>query len=269
MSLKVLCVVSAGSAMAFALKYLEFKGNSLLAATSIFHQSSHKWIHNWDRRDASSIIKPHRKKKISIENMEKMEAQLKPTATRHIFLIRHGNYYSKEKEAEKQKLTSLGLIQADLVGQHLRDLKLDFSKITHSTMIRAEETSKEIQKYFPDVPVEKNVLLEEGFPIQAEPVQCHFDDKSIHEDGPRIEAAFRKYFHRADASQKTDSYEIIVCHGNVIRYFLCRLLQVPPEFWLNFTLLHCSMSRVSIDPEGYVNICAVGEIGFMPRDIMT
>ena len=45
----------------------------------------------------------------------------------------------------------------------------------------------------------------------------------------RIEAAFRKYFHRAESSQKEDSYEIIVCHANVIRYFVCRALQFPPE----------------------------------------
>ena len=41
-------------------------------------------------------------------------------------------------------------------------------------------------------------------------------------DGSRIEAAFRRYFHRAPPSQTEDSYEVIVCHGNVIRYFLCR-----------------------------------------------
>ena len=41
-------------------------------------------------------------------------------------------------------------------------------------------------------------------------------------DGVRIEAAFRKYFHRAPPQQETDSYEVIVCHANVIRYFVCR-----------------------------------------------
>jgi serine/threonine-protein phosphatase PGAM5 len=49
------------------------------------------------------------------------------------------------------------------------------------------------------------------------------------EDGSRIEAAFRKYFYRAEPEQLEDSYEIIVCHANVIRYFLCRALQFPPE----------------------------------------
>lgn len=41
-------------------------------------------------------------------------------------------------------------------------------------------------------------------------------------EGARIEAAFRRYIHRASPKQKTDSYEVIVCHANVIRYFVCR-----------------------------------------------
>ena len=44
----------------------------------------------------------------------------------------------------------------------------------------------------------------------------------VFQDGARIEAAFRKYIHRADPDQLEDSYEIIVCHANVIRYFICR-----------------------------------------------
>ena len=44
-------------------------------------------------------------------------------------------------------------------------------------------------------------------------------------DNGRIEAAFRKYFHRASPRQHKDSYEIFVLHGNVIRYFTCRYLR--------------------------------------------
>lgn len=52
--------------------------------------------------------------------------------------------------------------------------------------------------------------------------------QQYHEDGARIEAAFRRYIHRADPKQKEDSYEIIVCHANVIRYFVCRFV-LPSE----------------------------------------
>lgn len=50
---------------------------------------------------------------------------------------------------------------------------------------------------------------------------------------PRIESAYRKYFYRAPAPPKDDDgdeensaekheFEIIVCHANVIRYWMCR-----------------------------------------------
>lgn len=53
--------------------------------------------------------------------------------------------------------------------------------------------------------------------------------QQYHEDGARIEAAFRRYIHRADPKQKEDSVEIIVCHANVIRYFVCRWVPPPPH----------------------------------------
>jgi len=43
-------------------------------------------------------------------------------------------------------------------------------------------------------------------------------------DGARIEAGFRKHFHRASASQKDSSCELIVAHSNVIRYYVLRLV---------------------------------------------
>jgi len=63
-----------------------------------------------------------------------------------------------------------------------------------------------------------------------------FPFEEFFRDSVRIEAAFRKYFHRAPPSQKEDSTEIMVFHANVIRYFVCRALQLPPEAWLRMSL---------------------------------
>lgn len=88
-------------------------------------------------------------------------------------------------------------------------------------------------------------------------------------DGARIEAGFRKYFYRASPSQVEDSHEIIVCHANVIRYWICRALQFPPEGWLRFSLTNCSISVVSILPSGRVLVRAVGDSGHLPKDMIT
>ena len=53
-------------------------------------------------------------------------------------------------------------------------------------------------------------------------------DKEIQENRDRIEAAFHRYFYRADSQgeEDEDEFEVIVGHGNVIRYFLCRYVRI-------------------------------------------
>jgi serine/threonine-protein phosphatase PGAM5 len=95
------------------------------------------------------------------------------------------------------------------------------------------------------------------------------DDHEFFVDGARIEAAFRNYIHRADPSQEKDSYTALVCHGNVIRYFVCRALQFPPEAWLRFNLHHASISYFVVHPNGRVVLRFFGDCGHMPKSHVT
>jgi len=89
---------------------------------------------------------------------------------------------------------------------------------------------------------------------------------AFYEDGARIEAAFRKYLHRAELNQKSDTYEVIVTHANVIRYFVCRALQLPPEAWLRMSLHNGSITWLSIRPDGLVFVRELGDTGHMPAN---
>ena len=92
---------------------------------------------------------------------------------------------------------------------------------------------------------------------------------------PRIEAAFNKYFHRADYDEEMKNeghhheVEIIVCHANVIRYFLCRALQLPPEAWLRYCPFNCSLTYFTIRPTGTVSCRMVGDCGHLPYEATT
>ena len=129
------------------------------------------------------------------------------------------------------------LFQATGTGIRLAELDLPLTRIVRSNMSRAIETSdliaKELTKYENLVPEKPDPILREGAPIRPEPEVISWrPEKDYYVDGSRIEAAFRKYFHRASPDQSKDSYELVVCHANVIRYFVCRALQLPPEAWL-------------------------------------
>jgi len=140
-------------------------------------------------------------------------------------------------------------------------------------MTRATETAQIILKYFPDVEAASCDLIREGAPCEPVPnVLAGFWDPEPHlffEEGARIEAGFRKYIHRADSSQKKDSFEVLVCHGNVIRYFVCRALQLPPEAWLRFSVHNASVTTIVVNPSGRVSVSGLGEAGHLPPDKLT
>lgn len=226
-----------------------------------------KWDSNWDRRDPTSRVRPPKKNAPHSEltHYENKLVEATPTASRHILLIRHGQYFDTALFDKDRFLTALGREQADLTGKRLKALELPYSVVISSTMTRAVETAKLIHTYMPDLPHITDECLREGAPVPPEPpIGSWRPEPKFFQDGARIESAFRKYFHRANPSQSEDSYEILVCHANVIRYFICRALQFPGEGWLRLCVANCSMSLITIQPDGLVILEMMGDHGHIP-----
>ncbi|XP_029296384.1 serine/threonine-protein phosphatase PGAM5, mitochondrial isoform X2 [Cottoperca gobio] len=233
--------------------------------------TGHAWDFNWDKRDPS-VLTNGKKKESSTEDPSSEQDNGKPKATRNILLIRHSQYNLSGISDKERILTPLGREQAEFTGTRLAELGLKYDVLIHSSMARATETANIISKHLSGVGVElvSCDLLREGAPIEPVPPVTHWKPDAVyHEDGARIEAAFRRYIHRADAKQKEDSYEVIVCHANVIRYFVCRALQFPPEGWLRMGLNNGSITWLTIRPSGRVALRTMGDAGFMPPDKLT
>lgn len=229
--------------------------------------TGHAWDFNWDKRDPSALVNGKKKERVT-EDPSSEQDNGKPKATRNILLIRHSQYNLSGVTDKERFLTPLGREQAELTGQRLAALGLKYDLLIHSSMTRATETANIISKHLPGVDLVSCDLLREGAPIEPVPPVTHWKPDAVqyHEDGARIEAAFRRYIHRADPKQKEDSYEIIVCHANVIRYFVCRALQFPPEGWLRMGLNNGSITWLTIRPSGRVALRTLGDSGFMPPD---
>ncbi|XP_071428516.1 serine/threonine-protein phosphatase PGAM5, mitochondrial isoform X2 [Pithys albifrons albifrons] len=229
------------------------------------------WDSNWDRREPLALI--NHKKKNEETGEREVTSRLdhyKAKATRHIFLIRHSQYNVDGQADKDRTLTPLGREQAELTGQRLASLGVKFDQIIHSSMTRATETTEIISKHLPGVKKISTDMLREGAPIEPDPPVSHWKPEAVYyEDGARIEAAFRNFIHRADTKQEEDSYEIYVCHANVIRYIVCRALQFPPEGWLRLSLNNGSITHLVIRPNGRVALRALGDTGFMPPDKIT
>ncbi|XP_078277602.1 serine/threonine-protein phosphatase PGAM5, mitochondrial isoform X2 [Rhinoraja longicauda] len=270
-AVQLACGIAGTAAVVVAAAASQRRGDGGLKAAAVsWSPGAGGWDHNWDKREPISLIKPNHKSKEAPEDLTAQLENYKVKATRHIFLIRHSQYELSASTDKDRILTALGREQAELTGQRLASLGLNYDILIHSSMTRAKETATIIHKYLPDPEMLSCDLLREGAPIEPDPPITHWKPEAMyHEDGARIEAAFRRYIHRADLKQQNDSYEIIVCHANVIRYFVCRALQFPPEGWLRMCLNNGSITWLTIRPNGRVALRTLGDTGFMPPDKLT
>ncbi|XP_045469687.1 serine/threonine-protein phosphatase Pgam5, mitochondrial-like isoform X1 [Harmonia axyridis] len=255
--------------------YTKFNGEKIAYAswtTNYEPNPAAKWDYNWDHMEPKYMVNPKKLKSASGDN-EINESLEKNTSKvlRHVILIRHGQYNTLGLTDNERVLTETGRKQAELTGIRLKELGIPFTEMVKSTMSRAQETGSLISKNLPNIPVTNCDFIREGIPIPPEPAIGNWrsEMKQFYQDGARIEAAFRKYFHRADPSQEKDSYTLLVCHANVIRYFVCRALQFPAEAWLRMSLNHGSITWITITPSGRVYLKVLGESGHFPPSLVT
>lgn len=246
------------------------------------------WNYNWDGNmtPVSSLE--------SVSTDEGLRESKAKGKTRHIILVRHGQYDETFKEDGKRILTPLGRRQAVKTGQRLAiltrggmggmderfDAPCRIKAIHQSDMARAKETASLIASWLPGVRLtDPDPRLNEGIPAPMIPLRPDVPnvEQLVDDDRDRIEEAFQKYIYRSVStpaeSSKDDQleqeFEVIVCHGNVIRYFFCRALQLPPEAWLRLSVFNCSLTYLMIHPNGYVQARMLGDVGHLDYDDTT
>jgi serine/threonine-protein phosphatase PGAM5 len=57
---------------------------------------------------------------------------------------------------------------------------------------------------------------------------------------------------------------VLVCHGNVIRYLVCRALGVDTKAWGSMGIRHASITEVFVRADGAVRLVTYGDAGFQP-----
>jgi len=179
--------------------------------------------------------------------------------TRHLYLIRHGQY----DEDDDGGLTELGREQAHRVGAALRDVRA--ATIWVSTLRRAKETAAIVSAHFPEVPVRAMKNLCECVPTAIPRMPGFATAARIRADRARAEAAFAKLFRPVRRSRA----ELVVAHGNIIRFFVCRALGVPPVTWVKMGSVHCSVTEVIVEPSGYMRLRSFNDTGHLPRRMRT
>jgi serine/threonine-protein phosphatase PGAM5 len=197
------------------------------------------WDYNWDGNELPET---------SLEGNQKGLHKEVPGKTRHIILVRHGQYDETFSEDNKRILTPLGRLQAIQTGKRLRELmegsqafpKEQFRgpcpvvSIRVSDMARAKETAQLIASEMGVSVSPPDPDLNEALPAPMIPIRPDIRGATEEIDAHqgRIERAFQRYFYRDmrapsssiekdEAETKSDDddeeekheFEIIVCHG--------------------------------------------------------
>ncbi len=215
---------------------------------------------------------------------------------KHIFIVRHGQTDPTfhPDDGLGGRLTDLGRAQAARTGQWLAGHPV--RAIHHSALRRAAETAQIISQQCPDpLPLHSSDLLREVIPyippdfidwylanalaltqnavdvpprfipwIDAWPHQTSMEELSRGFDQAR-----RAYDHYFCPSPGPGSVDVLVCHGNILRYFVVCALQAPLETWINTDIYNCGISEVVIEENGTALLLAHNGASHLPADMLT
>jgi len=194
-------------------------------------------------------------------------AQSQSASSRTLYLIRHGAYVA-DRNADPQLgpgLTPLGVAQARLIAARLSGTGIAFDSMTSSTLQRARDTAAVMHETLSSVPLAQSALLSECTPSLPETVE----DEVARERAAcakQLDQAFAQLFTPAQGAKRND---ILVAHGNVIRYLVVKALKVEPRAWLGMSVPHASLTVIEVRPDGSARVLAVGDSGHIPSPLLS
>ena len=188
--------------------------------------------------------------------------------TRTLYLVRHGLYDEDDPrdEAVGRGLVPVGREQARRVGARLAALGAPFDTLFTSPFTRARETAAIVAESLPGLtPVVAAELAECAPPTSPQDASKTPAAAQAEACRAQLERAFARFFTPSPAG---DRHEILICHGNVIRWLWCRALGVDPTAWLRMTIANCSLTVIQVRPDGTCKLFLFGDIGHLPPELI-
>ncbi len=181
--------------------------------------------------------------------------------TRTLLLVRHGQY----EPDGGGKLTPLGREQALVTGRWLLEQNGSPKNLAlwSSTLPRARESAELIAYSFPTARIRAVGVLREGMYSKIKGYDTPADERKV--DRERANAAYSRFFR----TSRADRLEVVVCHGNLIRYLVCRVLHVPVVRWTRMNSNHCGVTRILVRDTGAIRMVTYNETAHLPTKLVT
>lgn len=190
-----------------------------------------------------------------------------------IILIRHAQYKKAVSLGKNSKtldeileltdggLTSIGIKQAQCVRDFLAPIKID--KFFSSDLVRSKESASIIISGHPDVKLKASSLLRECLPSMPQSPEeeiSHLEDSDIENSKSIADGAYTRFIEQASSTTSTD---VIVCHGNLIRYFVSRVIGSKLDGWTKMDVMNCGITKITLEA-GVHRLETFNESGHLP-----
>ena len=183
---------------------------------------------------------------------------------RTLVLVRHGVYDENDPRDPDvgRALTPEGEEQARRAGERLAALGVRIDALHASTMTRARQTAAIIGGILGLDPRLSRDLRECTPPTLREDVMARQTAGGPDSCRQALDRAWDRYLRPSPAG---DTTEVLVCHGNVIRYLVSRVLGLDTRLWLNMSIANCSISMVQVRADGRMRLVSFDDVGHLPR----
>jgi serine/threonine-protein phosphatase PGAM5 len=190
----------------------------------------------------------------------------KPGAGIHyVYLIRHGIYDpDPDRNADDvvtNGLNTLGHEQARLIGARLAALPVLPASLVSSNYRRARETAEDIGRLLGKEPVLDTLIHECSPPSDRADYMKNHSPAEIAACDSNLARAWAKY---VVPSPDSDRHDVLVCHGNVIRWFVSRALAGDPLRWSWMEIANGSLTILAVRSDGTTRLVCFSDVGHLP-----
>ncbi|MFD3920780.1 histidine phosphatase family protein [Streptomyces sp. NPDC058595] len=195
------------------------------------------------------------------------------TATRHLYLARHG-----EASADESDLTEKGRRQAVLLGERLRGSPL--SAIHHGPLPRAERTARLIREQLGDVRCELTQSESAGDYIPYMPGEEELPTGSAGAmlrrlaefpaeerlGGPELARAALARF-TGPVEGEEPRHELVVTHNFLIGWLVRDALDAPPWRWMGLNHCNAALTVIRYAPDRPSSVLLYNDMGHLPAEL--
>ncbi len=190
------------------------------------------------------------------------------TGVRYVYLIRHGVYDRDSSTDDRvgNGLNALGREQSQLIGERLAGLPVKMTTLVTSSYLRASQTADIVGRELKMTPMRDSLLCECTPTTERADVMRTSTDAERADCEAQLEAAWAKYVR---PSPDADRHDVLVCHGNMTRWFVAKTLGLDAKKWLNMDIANCSLTVISVKADGTTRLVIYSDVGHVPVERQT